>query len=405
VSIVVISPFDPIPGESLRPGRFTHLCEALEELNESAIWLTSDFSHISKKKRELDATTALSYKIILVRTLPYRTNISLLRLLSHFLFGVSVVFWLFKIKHAQNIKGIICSNPPITVNFLVAIFCKLFKIPGICDINDVWPEAYSRFLLNPLIIKTVFPALKYIRRISFRGFSAITAVSEDYLKIISNDIPVDLPTQNFPLSHDFDEFNRQIDTEWNMYTKDSTQIWAIYVGTISKNYDLKTIIDSANLFPNVIFFFAGTGEDFDYFTQYVAKLETKNVIFTGFLSYKNLCNLLNLCDIGLLSVNNNAFIRFPNKTFDYFAAGLTVLSNISEGEVSDFLKSENIGETFIEGNLISFQVTLSKLIANRKLKSKAIAKIAKSKYHSKLVYRNFAYWTKQVIESKNGNNA
>ena len=403
MSIVVISPFDSIPGEGMRPGRFTHLCESLVELNETVIWLTTDYSHFSKRKRTVDQSSLKHYKIILVKTIPYKSNISISRLVSHLFFGLSVFYWLLKINHSGRIKGIICANPPVMVNLLTSLFCSAYRIPGICDINDVWPEAFSRFLPDSFAIRVFFKISIKIRKLMFKGYSAVTAVSNDYIKIVSNSIPLHTPTMSFPLGHDFDEFAEQLDLKWNNYSKQVGKIWAIYVGTISKNYDLITIIESAISFPEVMFFFVGSGEDFEYFSQYAKQISADNITFTGFLPYKDMCNLLNICDFGLLSVNNKAFIRFPNKAFDYFAAGLNVLSNISEGEVSEFLKNKNIGGSYIEGSSESFKKCLRDQINSRNLKQQEIIQVTKSNYDSKYIYKNFARWSQRIIEERNAN--
>src|SRR5712691_2253757 len=81
--LVIINPFDTLPGESFRPQRYTCLYELLRKVTVDVTWLISDFHHWSHSRRSVGRIPSLGRgNILLVKTLPYKRNISIRRFIG-----------------------------------------------------------------------------------------------------------------------------------------------------------------------------------------------------------------------------------------------------------------------------------------------------------------------------------
>ncbi len=87
MNIAVVNIFDPLPSEPLREGRYAALCRALAAAGHAVHWYSTDFSHALKRPRDAAAIAAAArdagYAVTLVPARPYAGNVSPARLLSH----------------------------------------------------------------------------------------------------------------------------------------------------------------------------------------------------------------------------------------------------------------------------------------------------------------------------------
>ena len=79
MNIWIINPFDQLPNETDVPLRYWTLCRMLAEQGNEVIWWSSDFSHLSKKKRQPCPPTD-GFSVRLIETPPYHKNIGFARL-------------------------------------------------------------------------------------------------------------------------------------------------------------------------------------------------------------------------------------------------------------------------------------------------------------------------------------
>ena len=80
--IWVVNPFDELPNESDVPLRYWALCRTFAEQGHEVIWWSSDFSHLTKSRRQPCPDTD-GFSVRLVETPPYAKNISCARLKNH----------------------------------------------------------------------------------------------------------------------------------------------------------------------------------------------------------------------------------------------------------------------------------------------------------------------------------
>ncbi|GAG41953.1 unnamed protein product, partial [marine sediment metagenome] len=67
------------------------------------------------------------------------------------------------------------------------------------------------------------------------------------------------------------------------------EFWAAYIGTIGRCYDIKTLLKTAGLLksshPNIKFFIAGDGPEYNALKNIAAREQLTNCDFLGLLKY------------------------------------------------------------------------------------------------------------------------
>ena len=82
MKVWIENPFDNLPAEGFRPQRYWLMAEAFAKAGHDVTLWTSDFSHAKKAPRTI-LSSPDAFRLRLVRTLPYRSNVSLARIRSH----------------------------------------------------------------------------------------------------------------------------------------------------------------------------------------------------------------------------------------------------------------------------------------------------------------------------------
>ncbi|MDB2506767.1 hypothetical protein N9X20_04385, partial [Opitutales bacterium] len=82
MNIWIVNPFDQLPNETDVPLRYWSLCKTFATQGHDVVWWSSDYSHLTKTKREPCLDTDC-FSIRLIETPPYKKNISFARLRNH----------------------------------------------------------------------------------------------------------------------------------------------------------------------------------------------------------------------------------------------------------------------------------------------------------------------------------
>lgn len=361
MNIWLVNPFDPLPGESFRPGRYAFLAHLLADKGHKVSWWTSNFFHMTKSYRKPPETKP-GLRIIQLGTPRYKRNIGLKRLLNH-----SVYAGKFnrRAKEENPPDLIISSCPPLSSAAAAIKIARELGIKCVVDIQDLWPESFD-VVFPPSITRTIFyPFRKYADGI-YRSADALTAVSRTYLDRAASVRKNGTKSIVSYLGIDVDLFDA---CGGNDYHPGKTEgaLWAVYIGTIGRCYDIKTILDAAQLLkslhPRIKFLIAGDGPQYAMFHKMAKRKNLSNCQFLGLLAYARLVGLLRQSDIGLNTFVANAKNSFPNKVFDYMAAGLALVNSI-EGELEGLIRDRNIGLQYRAGDPHSLSETVLELHRN-----------------------------------------
>jgi glycosyltransferase involved in cell wall biosynthesis len=350
VRVWLVNPFDPIPGESFRPGRYARICEQLGAAGHEVVWWSSDFFHLRKQKRlaGLGGGAGQNVRIVLLPTPPYRGNISARRLYSHAAFARTFAR---AVQDERPPDLVLASFPPIGSSWKAGSYASKTGSRVVIDVQDLWPDVFAAvvpgWLRRPF--RLCLGPLRLQARRAFGHADGIIGVSQTYLDYGLRWARRPVPSLLLPLGIDLEAF----DDEAPVPARSRRERSAVYVGTLGRSYDLRTVIDAAALMQAkrdpIIFHIAGHGPELPWLRQSVERKGLRNVVFHGLLPLRDMANLLRRSMVGLHAIADAYTQTLTNKLFDYMAAGLPVL-NSSPGEAAELLASERVGVSYVAGD-------------------------------------------------------
>jgi glycosyltransferase involved in cell wall biosynthesis len=363
--ILMVIPYISLPGEH-GYNRFRFIAEKLSERGHEVHLLTSCFNHVLKKNRTIDSIKGLPYKVHLISEPGYKKNVGLMRIISHFVLNQNMESFI----KSQNIKFevLYCAYPTMSICNTVGKWAKKRKLPFFIDVQDIWPESIKTVLNLPDFFWSIilFPLTLWANQIYSRA-DYIIAVSQTYLeralkcnkkykKAVLVYIGSDLSL--FKINHSL--------------IKRNDEFWAIYIGTISHSYDIKTVIlaaksiqDSSN--DKIKFQLLGIGPQLNEMKTLSEKLDCKNVNFVGYLPYEQMIEYLLNSDVALNALKGNSQQSITNKLSDYLSAGLFILNSSPNKEIVDLINNYNLGTNYLAGDYMTLCNKLIDIFNNRQI--------------------------------------
>lgn len=392
----------------------------LAEQGNKVIWWSSDFSHLKKATRQ-ECPDTDGFSIRLIKTPPYRTNISLARLKNHKAFAsgfCEIAMAELQSKQLEAPNRIVVSQPPLGVAeqaFKIRYFVNkkqnkdthnptiTSRCEVIVDIMDAWPETFYRALpkwMPPIIQKTILYPLHRSAKQAYTKADKISAVGQTYLDLANQYLPENSTTAMHLCYHGTDLSRFQnIKQEARKPESASKELQVVCLGSMNEGYDLKTVVQAARKCKetgdlSIHLHFAGTGSQEPALKQYCQEHQLLShpavVTFHGQLDKQRVNELLLNADIGLVTNKPETLVACPYKAAEYAASGLPILSCLG-GELGQLLRQHNAGSKYKEGDVDSLYTAIQRCEKDRVLLSKQSQNVQKMAEH--LFNRDHSYQT------------
>lgn len=303
--------------------------EYFEEKNNKVSVIQSDFLHIKKEKRK-DAIRDYFF----VETLPYKKNISLKRLLSHFLFSKEAF------RQLENFQTdlLYVVAPPNSLVKQAAKYKREHQIKLVIDIYDLWPESMpiekvKRILAVPIKYWANLRN-KYLKQADV----VITECNlyQEKLKNVLKDIRV---TGTVYLT-------RKLKGEIQIPQKmDTRTLGLCYLGSINNiiNIDLIVkLVGAINKRKKVVLHIIGKGERKEEFLETLKENNIEYVFYGEVYDQNEQNRIFEKCAFGLNLMKESVCVGLTMKSLDYFKVGLPILNNI-KWDTSILVDKRNIG--------------------------------------------------------------
>lgn len=323
---VIIHPF----GYSRRSEKLEGILEAR---GKEFINLASDYSHVQKKKIQIDGSQ--TSKIQLIETISYKKNISIKRLISHIHFSFKALIYIRKVSP----KYIYCRIPPNILLFLISNFFKRGTL--VVDIYDLWPESFPTE--NSKITALFFKVWKYLRDSSIKKCKVVILECNYYKKFLPPINDEKLITV-YPEAISNTDYKPVITCLNNI--NDSIQF--CYLGTINNIVDFDSIDSLFQLISQDLDFivhFIGRGESKKRLQESVMKYGGKFMDYGPIFSDSEKNTIINNCHYGLNLFDKRTVIGLSLKSIEYMKFGLPIISNL-QGDTKLFIKNFKIGINF-----------------------------------------------------------
>lgn len=413
MNIWLINPYGQIPGEGWRDYRFTMLGKALVERGHQALWWTANFSHTFKRFRSeswKDISIVSKFDIRLVPTTGYEKNASLARVRFEIIYAWQTY------RRAAEVEPpdcIVATDPSQIVGYMAVRLARRHRVPLILDVFDLWPELFV--LALPRLLRPfapiVFSPLYWLRRHNLGRADALTSLCNTYLEVakteaskfriapsmtIYNGINIAAFRATRPDASEAIKLSHQLG-------KGPDDVWVVYTGSLGNNYDIDTLL-RAGLYlekrgSRIKIWIVGEGPLRPYVTEFIETHRLESVVYLGkHLEPDELIKLYRVCDIALCPYAPESNVAMPNKSYDYMAAGLPIVSSL-RGELENFLRDHQVGVQYKAGDSTSLVSTLESLAADKGRRSMMACNSydAAMEFDENVQYPKFVDLVEQVI--------
>lgn len=348
--------------------RFVYLADLLAKNHHSVEILTSDFNHGMKCPKDFNSNID-GVKVTRIHEPGYPNNVSVKRLLSHYIWGRNIYNYLKKMSVKPDV--IYCAIPSLTAARLVGKYANKNQIKFITDIQDLWPEAFAIVVKNQLLKKLIFTPFHKYADGAYRLSDVVVGVSETYCNRALKACKKNADKIVVYLGNNGQKFDKAKLQE--SFDKPSNEYWVAYIGTLGYSYDLKCMIDAIAIaeeqFKNdttIKFIVMGHGPLKQDFENYAA-LKNVDAVFTGKLNYEKMVSILCKCDVQANIIVKDAAQSITNKVGDYALSGLPVINTQENQEYRDLIDEYQCGINCEVGNANEVAQALIKLINNPEL--------------------------------------
>lgn len=268
------------------------------------------------------------------RSFTHRVLSFLSFMLSSFLIGL-------KVSQVDLVWG---TSPPIFQGFTAWLLARLKRVPFLLEIRDLWPEFAIEVgvLRNPLLIRASLWLERFLYRradlvvVNSPGFIRhVTRLGARRVELVSNGADPAM----FDPALEGTEFRRQYGLEGKFV--------ALYAGAHGLSNDLGVILRSAHQLAgddSIRFVLIGDGKEKSALVNQAQALNLDNVLFLQSIAKTEMSQALaaaNAC-IAILKPLECYKTTYPNKVFDYMAAGRPVILAI-DGVIRQVVEDAGAG--------------------------------------------------------------
>lgn len=291
------------------------------------------------------------------------------RVVSLLSFMVSSFFTALRCRDIDVVMG---TSPPIFQAVSAWLLAALKRKPFLLEIRDLWPE----FLIDMGLLKNkaLIKIFKWLELFLYERAKHIVVNSpayKDYL--IGQGVP---ESKIFLVSNGVDPEMFDPDGDGKNFIEkhglDSSFVVA-YAGALGKANDIDTIIMAAQRLvdhPDIKFVLIGHGIERLRLESSVNQMGLKNVLFLGSLSKPDVAEALAASDVCVATLKNIPMFTttYPNKVFDYMAAGRPTVLAI-DGVIREVIDKANGGIFVNPGDDEQLAAAIIKLYEDPALRS------------------------------------
>jgi len=244
------------------------------------------------------------------------------RIISFFSFMFSSVWTAFQVRDVDLVMG---TTPPIFQAVSAWFVALIRRKPFLLEVRDLWPEfgVSMGVLTNPILIALGH----WLEKFLYARATHILVNSPAYKEyMISKGVPEKKVTF-IAYGTDVDMFNPKVDgasirTELGLQDK----FVVLYAGALGQANDIDTILRAAqrlNGEDKIRFVLFGDGKKRPRLQSEAEQMNLSNVIFAGVRAKKDMPCVVASADVCLAILQDIPMFRttYPNKVFDYMAAG------------------------------------------------------------------------------------
>lgn len=287
------------------------------------------------------------------------------RVLSSLSFTISSCIAGLRVRNVDLVWG---TSPPIFQGLTATLLARMKHIPFLFEVRDLWPyfAVTIGVLRQPLLIRLS----EWLERFLYSRADSVIVNSPGFIdhvqsrgarevKLISNGVD----TSMFDPKADGADFRRMNGLE-GLYL-------VLYAGAHGMANDLEVVLEAADQvrdLKEVVFIFLGDGKEKPVLRDRAEALGLTNVQFFPPVPKEDMSQVLAAADacIAILKPIEAFKTTYPNKVFDYMAAGRPVLLAI-DGVIREKVETAGAGVFIPPGNAKALAMAVRRLVNDRDL--------------------------------------
>jgi glycosyltransferase involved in cell wall biosynthesis len=288
------------------------------------------------------------------------------RIFSFFSFMASSFFAGLGVKNVDLVWG---TSPPIFQGVTAWLLARLKRVPFLFEVRDLWPAFAIAVgvLKNPTLIKMSL----WLERFLYRHADLVVVNSPGYIAHVTGRgarrvelVPNGADPQMFDPADQGASF-RTANRLANKYV-------VLYAGAHGMSNDLGVVLEAAKLLQDapepseVMLTFLGDGKEKPALQKQAAEMGLSNVLFLPPVPKAEMAAALAGADacLAILKPIEEYKTTYPNKVFDYMAAGRPVVLAI-DGVIRQVVEAAHCGVFAQPGNPAALAQAIRQLAANQ----------------------------------------
>ncbi|MEA3439446.1 MAG: glycosyltransferase family 4 protein [Chloroflexota bacterium] len=254
------------------------------------------------------------------------------------------------------------TSPPIFQGLTAWALARLKRVPFLFEVRDLWP-AFAigvGVLSNPELIR----ASLWLERFLYLHADLVVVNSPGFIEHVQSRgakrvelVPNGADPRMFDPDDDGEDFQRDHNLAGNFV--------AIYAGAHGMSNDLGMLLRAAEILqtnPNIIVILLGDGKEKPALQQMASDINLTNVRFLPSVSKVGMSQVLAAADACIAILKPIPLYKtvFPNKVFDYMAAGRPVVLAI-DGVIREVVEQAEAGIFVPPGNATELSEAIKKL--------------------------------------------
>ncbi len=285
----------------------------------------------------------LDERITILRTYTYSAlhRSFLHRLFSFFSFMVSSFWAGLRVRQVDLVWG---TSPPIFQGLTAWALARLKRVPFLFEVRDLWPAFAIAVgvLRNPLLIRLSL----WLERFLYRHADQLLVNSPGFVEHVTKHGARDVLV--VPNGVDYRMFEPfETGSAYRQEHGLQGRYIAMYAGAHGMSNDLGVVLEAARLLqarPEIAIVFVGDGKEKPALQAQAAQMGLENVFFLPPVPKAGMAQALAAADacIAILKPVQMYATVYPNKVFDYMAAGRPVLLAI-DGVIRQVVEEAGAG--------------------------------------------------------------
>jgi glycosyltransferase involved in cell wall biosynthesis len=285
------------------------------------------------------------------------------RLVSFFSFMISSFLIGLSIKHVDLVWG---TSPPIFQGLTAWMISRLKRRPFLFEVRDLWPEFAIAVgvLKNTLLIRLS----EWLERFLYRQADLLVVNSPGYIDHVQQKGARKVVL--VPNGTDTEMFNPKVDGKPFRHNHGLEDFFVVlYAGAHGLSNDLGTVLEAAKIllpYPEIRFVLLGDGKDKPALQEQAARDGLSNIVFLPPIPKIEMPGAIAAADacLAILKPIEMYKTTYPNKVFDYMAAGKPVILAI-DGVIREVIENAHGGIPVPPGDAAALSRAVLQLAGNR----------------------------------------